>query len=126
VDLVDGCRAECPNKPDLLQFTAVLEQVREWAYWNREVSKPRKAFGHGGSRRPRKDKKPDPLDTWLHYLGAIYKHVFEKELRFSTHWQTGEAGGPFGRYLHACLRPILLKNTPSVDALRSRWRGRHP
>ena len=106
---------ECPN---VQQIISDLSRLQEWLTWRATNIQPLKKSGHGGSRR----KRTAPIDLWVRYLADIYPYVFDRDPAFSVDVATYDTGGPFARYLDACIRPILGDATPSPQALRSRFR----
>ena len=106
---------ECPN---VQQIIADLSQLQEWLAWRATNIQSSKKSGHGGSRR----KSLASFNLWVRHLADIYRYVFELDPAFSVDRDTQDTGGAFARYLDACIRPILAEETPTPQALRSRFR----
>lgn len=107
-----------PPRPDCSMLRQGLAQARAWAEWNCSISLPRGPSEHGGRRA----RPPNHLCVIVSYLGTMYLHIFERAPGVSTVGK--EVGGPFIRYLEACLRPLLGDMTPSRKALRQIWQRR--
>ena len=69
---------------------------------------------HGG-KRTKPGGQQVSITIMLEYLGPVYEHIFCREPGKSP-------TGPFARFLHAALEPILRPDTPSPSDLIYRWR----
>jgi hypothetical protein len=64
-------------------------------------------------------KSLDVINITIFYLSCLYERVFARPPgKFSV--TPGKIGGPFVRFLDACLRPLIGNETPSPAGLRTR------
>lgn len=98
------------------------EAVGELYYWLQALS----AWSHSLSEYTLKTHKNSREDDFFHGTAYIWNNIFEKEIATSTNWETGEAEGPFIRFIAACIEPVGIRMTSEGirDRVRRMFQGK--
>jgi hypothetical protein len=70
-----------------------------------------------GRQRLSRNKGDKALSVWIDTLAWIWFDIFEKKPGRSFNSSTGDVGGPFVRFVRACMQPALDLDTPTEAAI---------